>query len=31
MCSYVAVKEMNMVHVYEIIHIRTEEMKSNEE
>ena len=31
MCSFVAVKEMNVIYVYEINHIRTVEMKSNEE
>ena len=31
MCSYVAAKEMNVIDVYEINHIRTVEMKSNEE
>ena len=30
MCSYVRVKEMNVIDVYEINHIRTAEMKSNE-
>ena len=29
-CSYVGVKEMNVIDVYEINHIRTAEMKSNE-
>ena len=31
MCSYVSVKEMNVIDVYEINHIRTAEMKSNKE
>ena len=31
MCSYVPVKDMNVIDVYEINHIRTAEMKSNEE
>ena len=31
MCSYVPVKEMNVNNVKEINHIRTAEMKSNEE
>ena len=31
MCSYVPVKEMNVKGVYEINHMRTAEMKSNEE
>ena len=31
MCSYVPVKEMNVIDVYEINHMRTAEMKSNEE
>ena len=31
MCSYVLMKEMNVMDVYEINHIRTAEMKSNEE
>ena len=31
MCSYVPVKEMNVIDVYEINHIRTAEMKSNEQ
>ena len=31
MSSYVPVKEMNVIAVYEINHIRTPEMKSNEE
>ena len=31
MCSYVPVKEMNVIDVYEINHISTAEMKSNEE
>ena len=31
MCSYVPVKEMNVIDVYEINHRRTAEMKSNEE
>ena len=30
-CSYVPEKEMNVNDVYEIHHIRTAEMKSNEE
>ena len=30
MCSYVRVKEMNVIDVYEINHIRTAEMKLNE-
>ena len=30
MCSYVPVKEMNVIDIYEINHIRTAEMKSNE-
>ena len=30
MCSYVPVKEMNMMDVYEINPIRPAEMKSNE-
>ena len=31
MCSYVPMKEMNVIDVYEINHMRTAEMKSNEE
>ena len=31
MCSYVPVKEMNVIDVYDINHIRTAEMKSNEQ
>ena len=31
MCSYVPVKEMNVIDVYEINHMRTAEVKSNEE
>ena len=31
MSSYVPVKEMNVIDLYEIHHIRTAEMKSNEE
>ena len=31
MCSYVPVKEMNVIDVYEINHIKTAELKSNEE
>ena len=31
MCSYVPVKEMNVIDGYEINHMRTAEMKSNEE
>ena len=31
MCSYFPLKEMNVKDVYEINHIRTAEMKSNEE
>ena len=31
MCPYVPVKEMNVIDVYEINHMRTAEMKSNEE
>ena len=31
MCSYVPVKEMNVIDVYEINHIRTAEMNSNEQ
>ena len=31
MCSYVPVKEMKVIDVYEINHMRTAEMKSNEE
>ena len=31
MCSYVPVKEMNVIDVYEINHIRTAEIKSNEQ
>ena len=31
MCSYVPVKEMNVIDVYEINHMRTAEMKSNAE
>ena len=31
MCSYVPVKEMNVIDVYEKNHIRTAEMKSNEQ
>ena len=31
MSSYVPVKEMNVIDLYEINHIRTAEMKSNEE
>ena len=31
MCSYVLVKEMNVIDVYEINHIKTVEMKSSEE
>ena len=30
-CSYVPVKEMNVIDVYEINHSRTAELKSNEE
>ena len=31
MSSHVPVKEMNVIDLYEINHIRTAEMKSNEE
>ena len=31
MCSYVPVKEMNVIDVYEINHMRPAEMKSNEQ
>ena len=31
MCSYVPLKEMNLKDVYEIKHIGTAEMKTNEE
>ena len=31
MCSYVLVKEMNVIDVYETNHTRTAEMKSNED
>ena len=31
MCSYVLVKETNVIDVYEINHIKTEDTKSNEE
>ena len=31
MSSYVPVKEMNVIDLYEINHIRTAEMKSNQE
>ena len=31
MCSYVLVKETNVIDVYEINHIKTVEMKSREE
>ena len=31
MCSYVLVKEMNVIDVYEINQIKTAEMKSNEQ
>ena len=31
MCSYVLMKEMNVIDVYEINHIKTAEMKSSEE
>ena len=31
MCSYVPVREINVIYVHAINHIRTAEMKSNEE